>query len=190
MLSDTRLRRRALFVLGNLTACAVFAGAVAMPMYAMFADRDRQIDEQTRRLSRLTAVAAQAVSLESIASDTKVQLQSGEFLSASNENVVSADLQTKLKAMTEACGARSRAIQALPIKTIDQIKYSGSRIEIFGSLQSILRAIHTMESSRPYLFVTGAVLRVLPAARQGGSEEPVVQAQLDVFGAMQLVEQP
>ena len=188
--SDARLRSLALFVLGNLAACALVASLIVMPICTFFADRDSRIEEQGRVLARLSAITAQAANIQSIVSDTKAQMQNGEFLVGPNENVISADLQTKLKALTESAGARSRAVQALPVKTSDQIKYSGSRIEIFGSLQSIFRAVHTIESAKPYLFITGAALKILPAAGQGVSQEPVMQAQLDIFGAMQVGSQP
>jgi general secretion pathway protein M len=110
-------------------------------------------------------------------------MRGGEFLAGPNENVISADLQTRLKAIAVSAGARSRAVQALPLKTNNQIRYSGSRIEIFGSLQSIHRAIYAIESAKPYLFITGAVIKVMPpASRQGVPEEPIIQAQLDIFG--------
>ena len=188
--SDARLRRQALFVLGNLAACALVASVIVMPIFTFFADRDSRIEQQRRVLARLSAVTAQAANIQSIVSDTKAQMQSGEFLVGPNENVISADLQTKLKTLTETAGARSRSVQALPVKTSEQIKYSGSRIEIFGSLQSILRAVHTIESAKPYLFITGAALKMPPAAGQGMSQEPVIQAQLDIFGAMQVGSQP
>ncbi|HXO69417.1 MAG TPA: type II secretion system protein GspM [Bradyrhizobium sp.] len=185
ILHDIQLRRRVLFVLGNLAACAVIAGALVIPTIAFFADRDGHISDQLKVLARLSAVAAQAGNVQSIVSDASVQMRGGEFLAGPNENVISADLQTRLKAITEAAGARSRAVQALPMKTSDQIKYSGSRIEIFGPLPSIHRAIHAIESAKPYLFITGAVIKGLPpASRQGVPEEPVMQAQLDIFGAI------
>ena len=190
ILSDARLRRQVLFVLGNLAACALVVGVVVVPLLTFFANRDSRIEEQRRVLARLSAIAAQAANVQSIVSDTKVQMQGGEFLVGPNENVISADLQTKLKALTEAAGARSRAVQALPVKISDQVRYSGSRIEIFGSLQSILRAVHTIESAKPYLFIASAALKMVPATGQGPSQEPVIQAQLDIFGAMQVGAQP
>ena len=127
---DIHLRRRAFFVLGNLAICAVVVSALVMPTYAFFADRDTQIADKQKVLGRLSAIAAQAANVRSIVSDTSAQLRSGEFLAGPNENVISADLQARLKAMIEAAGARSSAVQALPLKIVDQIRYSGSRIEI------------------------------------------------------------
>jgi hypothetical protein len=45
--------------------------------------------------------------------------------------------------------------------------------------------VHTIESAKPYLFVANASLKSGPAVRQGLVEEPVLQAQLDVYGAIQ-----
>ena len=115
------------------------------------------------------------------------QLHGDEFLSGPNENVISADLQTRLNAMTEAAGARSCAVQALPAKAIEQIKYSGSRIELFGTIQSVQRAVYAIETSKLYLFVTGAVIKPLQAMnRTVVVEEPTIQAQLDAAGAIQV----
>jgi general secretion pathway protein M len=190
ILGDAQFRRRALFVLGHVAICVAIVAFVILPVYALLADRENRIEEQRKVLMRLDAIAGQAAHVQSIVSDTKTQMQGGEFLVGPNENVVSADLQTRLKAMAEAGGAKLRAVQALPVKTVDQIRYSGSRIEIFGSLQAIVKAVHTIESSKPYLFITGAALKSPPPPRQGASEQPVVQAQLDIFGAMQVGGQP
>ena len=184
--ADAQFRRRALFVLANLAACAVIVGFMIVPACTLFTEREYRIEEKRKVLARLTAIAAQADKVRSIALDTKSQMQSGEFLVGPSENVVSADLQAKLKSIAETGGARTRAVQALPPRTLDQIRYGGSRIEISGSLQSIVKTVHTLESSKPYLFISVAVLKILPPTRPGGSEEPVVQAQLDIFGAMQV----
>lgn len=184
---DMELRRRALFLLGNLAVCAAIVVGIAMPISAFFADRDNRIGDRMKVLARLSAIAAQAANVQSIVSDTSAQMRGGEFLTGPNENVISADLQTRLKTIIEAAGARSRAAQALPVKTADQIRYSGSRIEIFGSLQSIHRVIHAIESAKPYLFITSAAIKVSPPAnRQGNPGEPIMQAQLDILSAMQV----
>jgi general secretion pathway protein M len=186
ILRDSHLRRRALFLLGNL-AGVVFVVALMMPIVTFFADRDDRISGQLNVLARLSAIAARAANVQSIISDTSAQMRGSEFLSGPNENVISADLQTLLKAISEAAGARSRAVQALPVKVNDQIRFSGSRIEIAGPLQSIHRAIYAIESAKPYLFITGAAIRAMPqVSNQGVPGEPVIQAELDIFGAMQV----
>ncbi|OIQ69385.1 general secretion pathway protein M [mine drainage metagenome] len=184
---DIRLRRRVIFVLVNLAIFLLVFGLVFQPASSLFAERDSRIEGQRKVLARLSAIAAQSENIQSLASDTDTQMRSGEFLTGPNENVISADLQTRLKAIIETSGARSRAAQALPIKTGDKIRYSGARIEIVGSLQSIHRALYAIEGAKPYLFISGAAIKMAPSiGKQGGSEEPSIQAQLDVFGATQV----
>jgi hypothetical protein len=56
-----------------------------------------------------------------------------------------------------------------------------------GTLQSIQRAVYAIENAKPYLFISGATIKIAPSVnKQGVSEEPSVQAQLDVFGAIQI----
>ena len=187
IISDTIIGRRSLFIFGNMAICAVVVAIVVVPIVTLFADREEQIVTKTRALARLNAITAQASSLQSITADTSVQMRGDEFLSGPNENVISANLQARLKAIVETAGARSRAVQALPLKTSDQIRYSGSRIEIFGPLPSIHRAIHAIESAKPYFFITGATIRApSPGSKAAMSEEPIIQAQLDIFGALQV----
>src|SRR4051812_47045149 len=104
MVGDPQFRRQAPFVLGNLVACAVIVAVIVMPIYSFFSDRDDRIEERGKVLARLTAVASQAANVQSIVSDTKEQMQGGEFLVGPNENVINADLQTKLRTMTESAG--------------------------------------------------------------------------------------
>lgn len=188
--SDPQLRRRLLFVAGNLAVLAAMIGFGLAPIVEALADRDARIEQQSKHLARLTAIARDRVRVESILAQAKTQLQSGEFLTGPNENNVSADLQTKLKALTQGAGASPRAVQALPAKTLDQTKYSGVRIEMTGPLQAILRAVYAIETSKPYLFVFAAGLKTAPPVRPGIPDEPMVQAQLDVFGALLAGGQP
>jgi general secretion pathway protein M len=183
---NLEFRRRAIFLLVNGALALPIVVFVVLPLRGLFSDRDGQIAERRAVLARLTAIASQEANVQAIASDTNAQMRGDEFLNGPNENVISADLQTRLKAMTEAAGARSRAVQALPAKTSEQIKYSGSRIEMFGTIQSVQRAVYAIETAKPYLFISGAVIKPLPAtSRPGMSEEPNVQAQLDIAGAIQ-----
>ena len=107
-----------------------------------------------------------------------------EFLAGSNEGVIGADLQTRLKAIVERSGARIRMIQSQTTKPGDPIRYIGARLTIFGNLQRIHGTIYAIETDKPFLFVTDAVIKpASPVARVGAAEEPVIEARLDVFGA-------
>jgi general secretion pathway protein M len=183
---DKRMRR-VLFLAAHLAAFIIFVGFVVLPIHDFFADRDNRIAEQRVLLARLEAVAAQDASVKSMAQQAEAQVQQGEFLIGSSEGLVNANLQTRLKGFSESAGAKVRSAQSVPPKTIEQVKYSGSRIEIYGGIKSVQKAIFAIEGARPYLFISGAVMKTaLPTGRPGISEEPLIQAQLDIFAPMQI----
>jgi hypothetical protein len=178
--------RHAAFAAGNFSAVAAIAGLVVWPICDGLAGRDAAIADQRAVLARLQGVIAQEPRIQAIARDTEAQVQGPEFLRGPNDGVISADLQTRLKSLAEAAGARLRSVQALPATSREQIRYIGSRLEISGPLGAIHRAVHAVESAKPYLFVTAGLLKLSPlTGRPGTPAEPVIDAQLDIFGAVQ-----
>jgi len=177
--------RRTVFLVVNLLAGFAVVVCVVIPVRDLFADRDARIAEQRATLARLQAIVAQEPTIQLTASQATVD--HGEFLSGQNEGVINADLQTRLKGMAESASAHVRSIRNLPPRTTDQVRYIGSHIEFFGSIQALQRAIYTIESAKPYLFVTNATIRPSQVpVRPDIPQEPVVEAQLDVFGATQI----
>ncbi|MGC2781325.1 MAG: type II secretion system protein GspM [Bradyrhizobium sp.] len=182
---DAQFARRSLFVLGNFVMLGLAIWVIVVPIDKMFAERAARIEDQRLLLGRLRAIAAQASAVEALSAETELQFQGGEFLTGANDNVISADLQTKLKTILGSSGAQSRAIQSLPSRTVDRIRYSGVRVDLSGRLPSVMHVVHAVESARPYLFIFSATLKSGPALRQGTAEEAMLQVQLDVYGAIQ-----
>jgi hypothetical protein len=183
---EIRWLRGLVFASGNLAAALTLALGVVLPIHDGFVERDAEIAARRATLTRLQAIAAQESAVQT-ASKAHSAVEAGDFLPGKNEGVVNADLQTRLKGTIEQVGARQRSVRVLPGQAVDQVRYIGSRIEIYGSLPAIHRAIHAIEGAKPHLFVTGAVLKSVPQpTRPGVTEEPVVEAQLDVFGAIRI----
>jgi general secretion pathway protein M len=183
--------RRWAFVAGNFAVALMIAAFVVMPVEAFFAERDAQIAGQRTLLARFAAIAAQQPRVQAAAQEADAQVEHGEFLVGTNEGVIVADLQTRLKATAEAAGARLRSVQSLPPKTRDEVRYVGARLDVYGPLAAIQRTLHAVEAGTPYLFVDAAAVRaalsVNPAALPNAAmQEPVIDAQLDVFGAVHL----
>jgi len=179
--------RRAVFVVAHLAVLATVFGFVILPIREFFADRDARIAEQQGQLARLEGVASQEANVRAMARHVDAEMQKGEFLVGASEGLISAELQARLKGFAEQAGAHVRSAQNLPAKTAGQLKYSGIRVEINGNIQALRKAIHGIEGARPYLFITGANMKLaLPAGRPNSSEEPALQAQLDVFTPMQI----
>lgn len=180
---DRRLRR-AMFVALNLAVGLAVYALFVMPVADFFSARDARIAEQRLLLARLTAIAQREPAVQAAARETTEQLKRGELLIGPNEGVINADLQTRIKTITEQAGARLRSVQGLPASTSEQTRYVGARLEMHGTLQAIQRALHAIETGRPYLFVTSAAIRPSLNA-QNPREEPVIEARLDLVGAMQ-----
>ena len=179
--------RRAAFLGGNLTAGLVVVGFFVIPLHGFFADREAQIADRRALLARLEAIAAQESGVQALARRAEAAPQQIEFLAGANEGVANADLQTRLKAIVQAAGARLRSVRALPPRTNQQMRFIGAQIEISGSLRAVHHTVHTLENAKPYLFIASAVIKpALQTNRPESPEEPILDAQLDIIGAVQL----
>jgi hypothetical protein len=177
--------RRLLFVGVNAAVALAMALIVVEPIRNALNSRDAEIVRRRGLLARFEAIAAQEATVAAAAKQAR--RDKGEFLTGSNEGVVNADLQTRLKTLIEPAGAKMRALRILPSQTVEQVRYIGSRVEIYGSLAAVHRAIAAIETAKPFLFVRGAVLKpASPLGNAGPPQEPVIDAQLDVLGGLQM----
>jgi hypothetical protein len=178
--------RRAIFVFGHLAAALVLYLAFLLPVHDFFSARESYISEQRALLSRLTSIVEQEAQVQTASRQIAEQAKRGEFIAGSNEGVINAELQSRLKAKAEQSGARLRTVQALPIRTHEGVRYAGSRLEVFGPLQAIHRTLYAIENGTPYHFVTDAAIKPsLPVNRPNTTVEPTIEARLDVFVALQ-----
>jgi general secretion pathway protein M len=184
-LQSNPFTRRATFVAAHVAIMLAMCWLWVIPLWDVFADRDARIAEQHALLGRLEGVAAREGAVQDLVRNTAAGIDSGEFLTGANDGVVGADLQTRLKTITEAGGTKLQSVQSLPATQNGAIKYVGARIELIGTLAAIQRAIYAVESGKPYLFVTAAALKSSSQlARPDLAAEPMADAQLDVFGAL------
>jgi len=179
--------RRVVFLGLNLAACLAIFFLIARPIRAVFVEQDEQIAMLSETLARMNAIANRKSDVEALARQVDAESDLGEFLAGANEGVANAALQARLKTMTEAAGARVRSVQGLPVKNNGEIRYIGARIDLYGALGAVHKVIYAVESGKPYLFVSGASIRLSPSiSAQAATTEPVIDAQLDIFGAMQM----
>jgi Type II secretion system (T2SS), protein M subtype b len=185
MSADNAWVRRLVFVGLHVAITFVIVVFVITPVREALASRDAQIASQRAMLARFKSLAAQEAEVAAAAKQSPPD--TGEFLAGANEGVINADLQTRLKGMVESAGGRLRAVRVLPTQTAEHVRYVGSRVELQGSVPAVHRAIAAIEGIKPYLFVRSAVLKLAPAAgRPDSAHEPLIDAELDVFGALRL----
>jgi Type II secretion system (T2SS), protein M subtype b len=179
--------RRATFIGLNLAACIAVFFLMVDPIRAVFAEQDAKIATLSETLARMNAIANRKSDVEALTRQVDAEGDLGEFLAGANEGVVNAALQARLKTMTEGAGARVRSVQGLQPKNNGQIRYIGAKVDLYGALGAIQKVIYAIESGKPYLFVSNASIRLSQSiAAQAATTEPVIDAQLDVFGAVQM----
>jgi general secretion pathway protein M len=179
--------RRSIFLGINVFSCLAVFVLIAPPIYALFAERDEQIAMQREALARMTAVASRKSDVDAIARQVDAESDVGEFLAAANEGAANAALQARVKTMAEAAGARIRSVQGLPAKSNGQIRYIAARIDLYGALGAVHKAVYAIESGKPYLFVSNASIRLSSlASAQAATTEPMIDAQLDIYGAIRM----
>lgn len=185
MIQSSAFARRATFLTAHVAIVLAAYWLWFIPLWEIFADRDVQIAKQRALLGRLEGIAAHESAVQDQVHNVSAEFDRGEFLAAANDGAVDADLQTRLKSIAEAGGAKLQSVQSMPATHDGAVKYVGARIELIGTLAAIQRAIHALETAKPYLFVTAAALKSSsPVARPDQTTEPVVDAQLEVFGAL------
>jgi hypothetical protein len=179
-----RFVRGALFLAA--TFLPVFAGLslIVLPIRDLLADRDAEIARNVQMLARFTAIAAYKPNLPPAA---RLRDTPDEYFKGPSQGVATANLQARLKILSEASGARLRSVQGLPAESQGRLSYIGARLDIFGSIEAVQRAANAIEDARPYFFVTASVIKrsTQPMVPGGQAAEPVIDAQLDVFAAFQ-----
>jgi hypothetical protein len=156
-------------------AVAFFLGLfVVSPGLSHFSDVSDDISESAAQLSHFQAIVHNAQSLMS-----KNPVGGDPFLPGREERVVSADLQASLTTITNAAGLRFLSIRAVQGSRLQQTSMVAVSLELEGPLPAIRDVIATIESQKPFLFVTSAVFRSIPDA-----DESQLRAELTVQGAM------
>jgi hypothetical protein len=183
--------RRGLFVVVNIIAFLAVFVAIISPIGTFLIDRDRQIAEQQSRVARLQGITAQASSVRMLIDKADTTKDHAEFLHGPNDNVILANLQTQLTAMTQAAGGRVRSIRALQPTSRDGVRYLGAHVDLSGSLQAVRGTVYSIETATPYLLVVGAVIKSSPQANVvytgtiNSAAQPMFDAEFDVVGAVE-----
>jgi hypothetical protein len=188
LLSNVRLRR-SLFVGANVASALALFFFIWLPLQNFFDQRDADIAIQREALARWKAIAARGDDVKALTSRVGTELNRGELVAAANEGIANAELQSRLKVMAEASGAKLRSVQSNSPRLTPQLKYIGARIDIYGTIRAVQQAVYDIENSTPYIFVTGATLKLTAlAGSPNAGLEPAIDAQLEILTPMQLGE--
>ena len=166
---------------------AVIAGGFflgALPIAKKFDDYERQISERESLLIQNRLLASRGVALkeERDALGEYLSARSG-FLQGESRELIGAALQDLMKRLAAREGATLSSTQTLTAEDDSGFRKVVLRINMTAEIGAVQAILHSLETSRPLLFIDNLELRAtsLRAKRQDDAETPL-QLRFDLYG--------
>jgi hypothetical protein len=148
-----------------------------------------EADLATKRatLARLNAVITYGNEAAKQGPSITADIYATDFLTGTQNPVIIAELQNRLRAVAIDKKSELNSVNALPSKSVDGRIYLGLRAVFRGHLKDIQQIVHFVETSSPLLFIDRAVMRLDVRPMGNGdaiqSAVPALIAELDIYGA-------
>ncbi len=180
--------RRWIFVTANLLAAmCVYFGLLA-PIRGLLDEREEDLAQRRLTLARYNSVASQEPAVEAFARQVADSNARGELIAGASAGIVDANLQARLKTLSEQVGVTVRSIQKLPPKSLRGVTLVGARLDVSGAIGPLHALARALEGVAPLLLVTSATMHGqatfwnIAPAEGAGAVEPTLEAQFDVYG--------
>lgn len=176
------LGRSAAVAILLLLLALIYAG-VARPLLAGY-DADRQsIEQQQTLLQRYREIGGRLPQLQAELAELRhAQSGSGGFLEGTNEVIVAAQLQDRLKGLVEAAQGSLQSVQVLAVHDEGKFRRVAIRGRMNLTTAGLQRVVYAIESGAPVLFVDNLDLR--PHVETNRLEEAVdsLDVGFDLYG--------
>lgn len=176
------LLRRCVFVGINIGALALIYVLAVHPIVSLFSEQIDRLSQARITLSKYRVIAKREETIRAAAARTDEVTSSATFLQGASEGAASASLQARLKAIAAQAGAHVQSVRALEPVTEGSVRYLKGHLELAGPVAAIYATLRAIEGGKPYLFVGQALLRMSAGAGILPTQEPSIEAQLDVYG--------
>jgi hypothetical protein len=106
------------------------------------------------------------------------------LLASGNESIAAAQLQARLKTITDSAKGELKSTQILAPRDDGNFRRITIRGQIAGSLAAVQRILYELESSSPYLFLDNVEIRVATGPARGTADAAAtgLDLRLDVSG--------
>jgi hypothetical protein len=176
------LIRRCLFIginVGFLTLCY---SLTIQPLIGLLSDQADRLSLASSTLAKYRLIAGREDMVRAAAARADEVVSSTSFVQAASEGAANANIQARLKGIAEQAGARVQSIRALEPVIEGDIRYLKAHLELAGPVAAIYATLRAVEGRQPYLFVGQVLLRMQANRADAPSQEPTIEAQLDVYG--------
>ncbi len=170
--------RRALAVALLVAAVALIATGMVLPAVERFEAIADGVSDTTAALARFSAVAARLPRLEAEDAALKKAFAAQDgFLKATNDSLIAAELQNRIKSAVERNGGQLKSTQILPTRDENGVRKIGARVEITGNADAISRIWYEMETGAPFLFIDSFDIEGRQVPRRDRAGPPVIALQ-------------
>jgi general secretion pathway protein M len=146
--------RRVLALTLLLAAVALVATGIVLPAVERYQALAGSVADNEAALARFTAAAARLPRLEAEDAALKRALAAQDgFLKATNDSLIAAELQNRIKRAVEANGGQLKSTQILPMSDENGFRKVTARVEIAGDTGALARIWYEMETGAPFLFI-------------------------------------
>lgn len=184
LLNQSQLVQR---VFWCISAC-VLTLAIALVIFAPIAWLWVQMDEVRAGRERLGTIKSSISAFSTVPLAADEIIKTDLVMSGSSSAVIQAELQSRLEAMATSSNVTIISAGTASGPTSDTINYVGTRATVSGSVNALQSLLYRIETATPLLIVSNA--RFIASSRPPAdtATRPMVQAQLTVAAAYDLVE--
>ncbi len=179
---------RVLAVLILLGAIGLVHLAALQPLLDDYQATRRSIADDAAALARFRRVAAELPRRRAeLAALRRRQAASEGFLQGTNEALVAAQIQNRLKALVEAAQGELKSTQVLPVQEEGKYRRIALRVQMTLDTAAAQRVLYGIETASPLLFVDNVDLRAHVGGdrhRERANPDPPLDVRFDVYGYM------
>lgn len=158
---------------------------IVRPILDNYGETQAQIEQMQDTLARYQRAARDLAPRQAELAALKQRPQVG-FLQGANETLVAAQIQNRIKSLTDAAKGELRSTQVLPSQDEGKLRRITVRGQMSTTLSGALGIFHGLESASPLLFLDNVDLRARPAQLRDRAattvNTDVMDVQFDVYG--------
>lgn len=176
---------RALALLLLLGGLALFYLVMVQPVLQDRAQIRQAIAERRAALARFDRVAAELPRREAqLAALRRRQAATAGFLQGSNDALLAAQIQSRVKALVEAAHGELKSTQVLPVQDEGRYRRIAVRAQMTLDLTGAQQVLYGIETNSPLLFLDNVDLHshIEGRRRESGSPSPSLDLRFDVYG--------
>jgi len=144
-----------------ILVCAVTAVLlfVVAPVAAAFRGYGERTATALSLLERYRTALADGADLEARIHELRSRSDGDAYIAAPSEALAAAELQKRLKDVSEQVGADLKSTQALEAQTEGGFRKVGIRVVIRAPVNTLSRILHILEAGTPFLFIENLDVR-------------------------------